>query len=254
MQKALFSLLFCAEAALAAPCRFSVAPRLLHEADNSLPAAFVATVTAEVFHQEEFEPSPQHRQYLNWLSSHANRFDAFDQQGLLERQRAIYARLFPGSSETRKFDVVLSGRGGELAPMGCVEYLLFDFQNRRHPLRTTTGEFAAYAVEQADGNVQLLIQSSGVFSVRSDPAVESLLEHALTAGGELLFHLHNHPFMPDNSTGDVAGTCVPSGTRRGYGDLATYETLARKNGMQEFRITNGVTTLRAPVATLANYD
>lgn len=171
-------------------------------------------------------------------------------RSLIERQRAIFARM-PGewSGEAVNSALLLEGRAGRIAPIGCLEAMLWKWQAARYPMLEHPTEFGAFVL-RGQGRVRVYLSSDDRVGQRIRRQVTELVQADTAAGFHLLAHLHNHPFLFDREVGDrmwtvegtrqdVAGALAPSMT-----DVQFYRNLRASHGLQEAWVTNGLHTSR----------
>ena len=174
-----------------------------------------------------------------------------DAYALLRRQHALYVRLkLPDAEKVR---LILGNNVGRIAPMNCLETLLFADHQARFPVQGYT-EFVALALKK-DGRLRVYSMSGGLGN-GTGPSFDNIranVEADRAAGWAVELNLHNHPFNFDNPSGDIGATLVPSGAAA-WGDLGNF---ARQNAQWDLAvaaITNGFDTVRlsrADVARLA---
>lgn len=178
------------------------------------------------------------------------RLGAVDPRSLIERQRAVFARL-PAllSGEAVNSALLLEGRAGRITPIGCLEAMLWKWQAARHPMLEHPTEFGAFVL-RGHGRVRVYLSSDDRVGQRIRRQVTELVQADTVAGFHLLAHLHNHPFLFDREVGDrmwtteetredVAGALAPSMT-----DVQFYRNLRASHGLQEAWVTNGLDTAR----------
>jgi hypothetical protein len=167
---------------------------------------------------------------------------------LLRRQRALYAA---DRTETQVFDDVIAGRYGDIGRPGCLADALLQRHLELWPhlgaLQLT--EFGAFVLTRGPELRIYFVSNGDGPTVRTSADLEALVATDLRRGYALRAHLHNHPFFLDNSTGDIAGTTVPSG-----GDRPYYLRL-RSLGieLEAAWITNGLDLIRVPAEKFAQF-
>ena len=167
-------------------------------------------------------------------------------RALLERQRRIFAAAPPEwSGEAANATLVLEGRVGAIAPVTCLEAMLWKWQAARYPMLDHPTEFGAFVL-RAPGRVRVYLSSADLVGQRVRGGVTQLVQADERAGFHLVAHLHNHPFLFDRTVGDrmwtleatredVAGALAPSMT-----DVRFYRTLRDSLGLEEGWVTNGL--------------
>ncbi len=178
------------------------------------------------------------------------RLGVVDPRSLIERQRAIFARLpAPLNGEAVNSALLLEGRAGRIAPIGCLEAMLWKWQAARHPMLEHPTEFGAFVLRRPAG-VRVYLSSADRVGQRIRHEVMDRVQADAAAGFQVLAHLHNHPFLFDREVGDrmwtlegtredVAGALAPSLT-----DVQFYRNLRASHGLQEAWVTNGLDTSR----------
>lgn len=173
-----------------------------------------------------------------------------DARALLERQRAIFAAMPAGwSGEAANAAFVLEGRVGKIAPMCCLEAMLWKWQASRYPMVEHPTEFGAFVL-RGHGRVRVYLSSTDLVGQKIRPAITKRVEADAMAGFRLLAHIHNHPFLFDRKVGDrmwtvegtredVAGTLAPSMT-----DVQLYQNLRHSLGLKEAWVNNGLQSAR----------
>jgi hypothetical protein len=171
-------------------------------------------------------------------------------RALLERQRAIFAAMPAASSgEAANAAFLLEGRAGKIAPISCLEAMLWKWQASRYPMLEHPTEFGAFVL-RGHGRVRVYLSSTDLVGQKIRPAVTKRVEADAMAGLYLLAHIHNHPFLFDRKVGDrmwtveatkedVAGALAPSMT-----DIQLYRDLRRSLGLKEAWVNNGLQSAR----------
>lgn len=239
--------------AFAQPCAWETSPVLL-ERDAQI-AAYLVTAHGSLLDEKAPVPFSEQRQIATWLNRKLPQLNPWDQIGLLRRQREIFVDHF-GERYAHNFNVILDGWAGEIKPVGCIEALLLKLYATRVGENAKVTEFAAYIL-QRDDKAKIYAVSSMSSFVPAVPSVVNRVRSDISNGWKLQIHLHNHPFFPDNSTGDIAGTIVPSGflsESSTGGDLNTFVRLFAEYSLQEFWITNAFHTLHVPIEHLEKFD
>lgn len=173
-----------------------------------------------------------------------------DPRSLIERQRAIYA-VAPAEwrGEATNASLVLDGRVGRIAPIGCLEAMLWKWQAARYPMLEHPTEFGAF-VMRGNGRVRVYLSSADLVGQKVRAPVTERLQRDARAGFRLFAHVHNHPFLLDRVVGDrmwtlevtkddVAGALAPSMT-----DVQFFRNFHDSSGLEEGWVTNGIHTAR----------
>lgn len=197
-----------------------------------------ASRTFRVFELRMLPPATEFRGLENfqaWVAGQVNPDPIF----LLRRQRALYAQHFP--TVLGIFDAIIQRQVGEIEPIDCLASMLlakhFEF---RGGYRVPT-EFLARMLVKGD-KVRVFFVSNGEAMVNTTAAEEARFATALANGWSYKMSLHNHPFVFDNPTGDIAGTLIPSGDRESA-DIGTYLRERARHGLKGSAITNGFHTI-----------
>jgi hypothetical protein len=162
-----------------------------------------------------------------------------DQISLLQRQRVLFLKAF-GRAGVVRFDRLLDKSLGRIEPAACLESLLLDAHLRAHGKKGYKTEFQAAVLQHASsGKLKIYFLSGLSIGAPAIDPVLDLLSKDVADGWEMVFHLHNHPFLFNNLGGDIAGTVVPSD-----GDVGVYSKLRSAFMLQQAWITNGFDTLR----------
>ena len=173
-----------------------------------------------------------------------------DPRFLLERQRAFFqAAPVEWRGEATNSTLVLEGRVGTIVPVGCLEAMLWKWQNARYPMLEHPTEFGAFVL-RSPGQVRVYLSSADLVGQRINRAIMNGIKDDASAGFQILTHIHNHPFMFDRKVGDrmwtleatkedVAGAVAPSMT-----DVQFYRNLRDSPGLKEAWVTNGIHTSR----------
>jgi hypothetical protein len=163
-----------------------------------------------------------------------------DPLDLLKRQSQIFHDMNLGY-EAQRIDAVIAGKLGSITELGCVEGSLFtQHKTGRRPESET--EFAAYVFEKQSikgTHLKIYHVDSDGASVSFPKRLDEELLANMLSGWTFLVHLHNHPFLLDSDSGDIAGTTVPSDP-----DMITYGVMADLYGLQNAWITNGFNTIK----------
>lgn len=173
-----------------------------------------------------------------------------DPYELLERQRELFAR-YGFDDDLPLYDRILTGQMGTIEPANCLVELLFEQHLDRFSRPTSAtrspSEFVASVLVKAS-TVRVLFFSNDRPSVALPHLLRQKQQEALRDGWGLLAHLHNHSVWPENSSGDIAGTLIPSGP-----DRQLYLGQRDSEGLQEAWITNGFDQIRIPAAQFGQF-
>jgi hypothetical protein len=137
-------------------------------------------------------------------------------------------------------------RVGRIKDINCLEALLYSTHLSLQGVEKRT-EFSAaiYKFSLFGEHFIKVILKSGPHPFGPD-ITEDLAEEELEIKPFAV--MHNHPFVFDNNTGDIAGTLIPSGLtppatfEDPEHDLKHFRDLARSFGVKEAWITNGFHT------------
>jgi hypothetical protein len=245
-------LLLAPAAARAATCRWE-GPRVELQRAPSLVVSRWDVPASAALDAELAQPGPGLLRYRAWGRARAGDTDAF---ALLRRQADLYARVNP--RDEPKIRLILRRAVGRVAPMSCLEGLLFEDHQSRFPAEDYN-EFVALVLRKG-GRLRVYSLSSGAGDGTGTGAshIRAWIEADRADGWELELNLHNHPFAPDRpGQEDIGGTTVPSGDGAG-GDLKVYAEQIRDWGLREAAVTNGYDTVRLTPAEvrrlIALYD
>jgi len=171
-----------------------------------------------------------------------------DPAARIRAQRAVFAALpGEGARETENSDAVASGAAGSVGPISCLEWLLFQRQDRRFPMLARPTEFGAWVL-RGNGRVHVYLSGADRIGGRLREEVTGRVAADVTAGFTPVAHLHNHPFLFDRKPGDrtwatpetvndVAGALAPS-----LSDVKLWRALRERVGLQGGWVTNGLDT------------
>ena len=167
-------------------------------------------------------------------------------RALIERQRKIFAAM-PGdwSGEANNATLLLAGDAGRVAPISCLEAMLWKWQAARFPMLAHPTEFGALILRRS-GEVRVYLSSADLVGQRFRSTIADHVRRDLADGFRLVAHLHNHPFLFDRVVGDrmwtvdgtvrdVAGALAPS-----MADVQFYRSLRGSLGLAEGWVTNGM--------------
>lgn len=183
--------------------------------------------------------------FRRWLAQHLSQ-NELEQHALLTRQRDLYKR-HGYKDEVRRYDELLAERPSPFGTAGCLEKWLF---NRHLEVASfeRADEFSALVLQKrrVGGSLHLKIYfnsaaQSWVSSFGSEDLKRRFLSD-LKAGWTYRAHLHLHPFFLSPGQSDIAGTVIPSSQ-----DIRDTQRQAERYGLQEYWITNGLTTLKRSV-------
>lgn len=134
--------------------------------------------------------------------------------------------------------LVRSAQPSWIHPINCIEWLQFDFQNRRIPVLERPTEFISYILRSADKKKLMII-----YYTRNEDGIGRLgplsakVEAAKADGWQVQASFHPHNFHPDQPA--MNGILAPSGP-----DSQLYKVHAASLGLEEAWITNGLHTFR----------
>jgi hypothetical protein len=171
-----------------------------------------------------------------------------DAYALLRRQHALYTRL--RLDETESIRLIMTRNLGRIAPMTCLESLIFADHQARFPVQGYT-EFMALVLRK-DGRLRVYSMSGGVGNGAAPNLsnIRALVDADRAQGWTVELNLHNHPFNFKNPSGDIGATLVPSGTSE-WGDISAFTNMVASLGLTEAAITNGFDTIRFSRADIA---
>lgn len=168
-----------------------------------------------------------------------------DFTALHERQIELVRTRYPRMSTQRQSEV-LSGQTGRRLQPSCLELYLLDLQIQSEAgMHFPENEMMASMLSSPENNTLwklIVIFANTRGSVPGVPAAKARVHQLVSENWNYMAHLHNHPIMPENSSGDVGGTLVASGTSR-YGDVAVYMREVENLGLKSAYITNGFDTV-----------
>lgn len=168
---------------------------------------------------------------------------------LLERQRAILAKMPEATGDVANLTVLLEGRAGNINPIGCLEAMLWKWQAARYPMLEHPTEFGAFVL-RGHGRVRVYLSSADLVGQKIRRPVTELVQGDVIGGFRLMAHIHNHPFLLNREVGDrmwtveaskedVAGALAPSTT-----DVEFYRNVVGNLSLEEAWVTNGLHTAR----------
>lgn len=219
-------------------CSFSSEPKILLERENIIVKVWTEKFK-KVFESSNLVDDHNFDTYRFWVETKTDT----DQILLLKRQRELYAQYFPDC--VPRFDKLIAGEIGEIKEINCLESLLVATHNNRYPLKNTPSEFGGYYLikKQNDKvNIKIYFTSNNVLSVNPSEMVENSIKEDIKTGWKVIFHIHNHPFIFSNTSGDYGGTIIPSGDKT-YGDVSVFIKDRKKFGIKNALITNGFDTI-----------
>jgi hypothetical protein len=173
-----------------------------------------------------------------------------DPRWLIERQRAIFAKMPPEwSGEATNSTLLLDGRAGSMSSIGCLEAMLWKWQAARYAMLDHPTEFGAFVL-RGQGRVRVYLSGADLVGQKIRGGVTERVLADVAAGFRLVAHLHTHPFLFHRKVGDrmwtvegtrddVAGALAPSMT-----DVQLYRNFRGSLGLEEAWVTNGVHTSR----------
>lgn len=159
---------------------------------------------------------------------------------LLRRQRAIYAAA-KFEDHLAKFDKVINGTVGTIRDAHCIELLLFAEHAKRFAGTFFSTEFNALILKNETSKRTKIYYGSESVKSGEGPSLSNFNEEIrqdIRNGYTMMYSLHNHPFMFDNQTGDIAGTTIPSDP-----DIRFYIKMKNKFALENAIITNGISTI-----------
>lgn len=171
---------------------------------------------------------------------------------ILKKQEAIFGKHFPNF--VKRFEMVIQGELGKIEPIHCIEALLLERHwEKQGPLKIS--EYGA-SIFGKGNQINILFRSEDEPTVPQLEEELALYGKLKSDGWSFLMHIHNHPFFFENSTGDVAGTTIPSGDAGkdedgGFGDVGTFIRWNANFGLEGFRITNGFSTITGNVRDIS---
>jgi hypothetical protein len=245
-------LLAPAAASAASSCRWG-GPRVELQRTPALVVSRWDVPDSAALDAELTAPGPGLQRYRAWGQARAGDTDAF---ALLRRQADLYVRLNP--RDEPKIRLILRRAVGRVAPMTCLEGLLFEDHQSHFPAERYN-EFVALVLRKG-GRLRVYSLSSGAGNGSGIGAnhIRAHIEADRADGYELELNLHNHPFAPAREgQADIGGTTVPSGDGAG-GDLRVYAEQIREWDLRTAAVTNGYDTVRLTPAEvrrlIALYD
>jgi hypothetical protein len=136
---------------------------------------------------------------------------------------------------------------GSIAPISCLDALLFAEQNTRVPQLEHPTEFLASVLRKRVGDRDEVIvifgAGSEMFPPRSVHGFE-IVDEYLATGWRYWYMLHNHT----RQASGALGVPVPSTS-----DVAFTRSLAAQRALERVRVTNGFYTFDASVAELSRF-
>jgi hypothetical protein len=146
--------------------------------------------------------------------------------------------------------LAFSGAVGTLAPITCLDALLFARQNARIPQLERPTEFLAHMLRldgtESDDLTIVFGAGSDMFPPKTVYGLEVVDEY-LSNGWTYWYALHNHT-LQKNGELIALGVPVPSTV-----DVQFARNLAGMRGLENVRVTNGFFTFTAPVNDLAEF-
>lgn len=234
----------------AAACAWPVAATVVSDAPQ-LAIRLWDVVDAGVLSAPPAAPPAEVAAFRAWASVETDLTGATadtDAYALLRRQHALYTRL--GLDATESIRLIMTRNLGRIAPMTCLETLVFADHQGRFPVQGYT-EFMAVVLKK-DGRLRVYSMSSGLGngSAPNLSNIQALVDADRALGWTVELNLHNHPFNFKNPSGDIGATLVPSGTSD-WGDISAFDSMVSSIGLTEAAITNGFDTIRFSRADIA---
>jgi hypothetical protein len=154
-----------------------------------------------------------------------------------------------GLEVSPRAECLISGAGGTLAPVSCLEWRLFQHQARRFPMIERPTELSAYVL-RGHGRIRVYLSGADRVGGKLRGEVSDRVAADVARGFSAVAHLHNHPFLFDRKPGDrtwatedtlqdVAGALAPS-----LADVQAYRQMRAAFGLQGAWITNGLDSAR----------
>jgi hypothetical protein len=147
-------------------------------------------------------------------------------------------------------DLVFSGAVGSIAPITCLDALLFSRQASRISQIDQPTEFLASVLrrETHTGPDVVIVFGAGseMFPPREVYGFE-VVERFLADGWSYWYAIHNHTVQKN---GDLLALGVPAPSTS---DVQLYRSLAEKMGLESLRVTNGFYTFSASVHELGAF-
>lgn len=222
-------------------CRFDSLPTQSIDENGNKNWVFLEKDKPVFWQEATPEPGP-----LYDLNTFVTAHTDVNQTYLLQKQRAIFNRHISRNMEEldQLYGDLAEQRMGNIKNISCLESLLYELQLSEHSFKTPT-EFCAaiYKLEIANTPYIKIIFASGRQASGPDMTPQLLKENR-----PVFAFMHNHIFVFDNNTGDIAGTVIPSGLTPPNSffdpasDLKYYRQIAQRHGLTEAWITNGFHT------------
>lgn len=200
---------------------------------------------------------PERAQYRAAIAARIGE-EALAQRALLERARADHAALpdANGRRETENIAAALEGKAGEIGPLSCLEWRLFQRQHQRFPMLERPTEFGAYVL-RGEAGIRVYFSGADRVGGKLRHEVRDRVVADIGRGFVATAHVHNHNFMFDRKPGDrmwtteatvniIGGAVSPSLT-----DVHAYRGMREHFGLRGAWVTNGLDTGRF---TAADFD
>jgi hypothetical protein len=176
---------------------------------------------------------------------------ALGHRALLERVHATHAALVgtPMGRESENTSRVLAGTAGQVGPVSCLEWSLFQHQARRFPMIERPTEFGAYVL-RGHGRIRVYLSGADRIGGRLYSGVRDRVMADVARGFAPVAHVHNHPFMFDRKPGDRMWTTpetvndVGGGVAPSLTDVQAFRMMREAFGLQGAWVTNGLDTGR----------
>ena len=179
---------------------------------------------------------------VNKYQEHYRNQTDINQIALRKRQHAIFKKHFKNDEPSvQMMQIILDNKLGKTRTSNCLEMLLHERHLLRVGIKDET-EFGAHVLLHPNKGLRILFQSSDDATVPVSTYLYPDLKAALAEGFVLMTHIHIHPFIMSNPSGDIGGVNWPSGPGLDFGDLSVYVNLHSQYGLREARVTNGFDT------------
>ena len=136
----------------------------------------------------------------NYRDLVASRVESSDPIDLLKRQRDLFGSAF-GNIAAAPYDQLIDGELGTIGDMTCLQQALFDTHLSRldSPLDLVEFQVCSFSPE---GTLTVLALYGNKISPPLFENIQSIVQGKLADGYRFVSHIHNHPFVVENSTGD----------------------------------------------------
>jgi hypothetical protein len=200
-------------------------------------------------------PAPEdaeRERYRSALEARLGSAQAVDPRALLQRSLQFHQSLAgkPMAREAENSSQVLGGTG-TIAPISCVEWLLFQRQARRFPMIERPTEFGAYLL-RGHGRLRVYLSGADYVGGKLRHEVRDGVMADVARGFEPVAHLHNHNFMFDRKPGDRMWTTeetvsdVGGGVAPSLTDVQAWRRMREAFGLRGGWVTNGLHTGHFP--------